>query len=322
MKTELEQDQEEPKEQNDNDNELDFVIERGGINNDSSDDEVVILKEEIGVPTHTGEVQQLKSEIEALKKSLKESQEREKDLSKKIESTELPIMEEVLSSDIMCNHYTGFPSISRMQAIFNFLDAGVNGENVVLQQNQGNKGTGVGRPRSLSPFHCYVLTLVRLRRNFEIVHISFLFHVNGTTVSTTFITWINFMYIRLGGIPIWPSMQHVARFMPESMRSKFPFVKVIIDCVEFRVESATPLFIHKLFYSDYKSHTTVKCLVGICPGGGFCFISQVFPGSISDKEITVRSGILNPALWNPGEGLMADRGFTVKDYTDNLNIKS
>ena len=64
-----------------------------------------------------------------------------------------------------------------------------------------------------------------------------------------------------------------------------------------------------------------QCLVGICPGGGFSFISQVFPGSISDKEITRRSGILNHALWNPGEGLIADRGFTVKEYTDNLNIK-
>ena len=33
------------------------------------------------------------------------------------------------------------------------------------------------------------------------------------------------------------------------------------------------------------------------------------------------SGILNYALWNPGEGLTADGGFTVKEYTDNLNIK-
>ena len=122
-------------------------------------------------------------------------------------------------------------------------------------------------------------------------------------------------------MPIWPTMQHVARRMPDSMKNKFPNVKIIIDCVEFHVESASSLFMHKLFYSDYKSHTTVKCLVGICPGGGFTFISPVFPGSISDKEITVRSGILNPALWNPGEGIMADRGFTVHDYTDNLNIK-
>ena len=145
--------------------------------------------------------------------------------------------------------------------------------------------------------------------------------INHTTVSKTIIIWINFMYVRLGSIPIWPSMQHVARCMPLSLKEKFPFVKCIIDCVEFRIETASSLILHKLFYSDYKSHTTVKCLVGICPGGGFTFISSVYPGSISDKDITLKSGILNPALWNPGEGLMADRGFTVKDYTDTLNVK-
>ena len=77
-------------------------------------------------------------------------------------------------------------------------------------------------------------------------------------------------------------MEHVARRMPRSMKEKFPNVKCIIDCVEFRVETASSLVFHKLFYSDYKSQTTVKCLVGICPGGGFSFIFEVFPGSVSD----------------------------------------
>ena len=239
----------------------------------------------------------------------------------KLNSSELPIVEQLLSRDDLCNPLHWFPSVSRLKAILDFLDAGVNGENVILYQNQSNKETGVGRPRSLSAFHSFVLTLLRLRCNFDVVHLSFLFNVNHTTVSNTIITWINYMYMKLGSIPIWPSMHHVAKCMPKSMKNKFPYVKIIIDCVEFRVETASSLVLQKMFYSDYKSHTTVKCLVGICPGGGFSFISPVFPGSISDKEITVRSGILNPSLWNPGEGLMADRGFTIHEYTDNLNIK-
>ena len=90
-------------------------------------------------------------------------------------------------------------------------------------------------------------------------------------------------------------------------RRKFPYVKCIIDCVEFRVETASSLVLHKLFYSDYKSHTTVKCLVGICPVGVYFFISTVFPGSVSDKDITVKSGLhlILPGI--QGEGLMADR---------------
>ena len=118
----------------------------------------------------------------------------------------------------------------------------------------------------------------------------------------------------------WPTMEHVAWLMPTSMKEKFPYVKCIIDCVEFRVETASSLVLHKLFYSDYKSHTTVKCLIGICPGGGFSFISDVFPGSVSDKDITVKSGLPSSTFWNPGEGLMADCGFTVKDYTNTLPV--
>ena len=51
-----------------------------------------------------------------------------------------------------------------------------------------------------------------------------------------------------------------------------------------------------------------------------CFVQNVLNISLY-FVITIKSGILNPASWNPGEGLMADRGFTVKDYTDVLNIK-
>ena len=306
-----------------------FVIDAMKDASISQEDDVMIVDE--AIPLTAGdsekvkllekEVEDLQKKVAELEKSLKESEERERKLSMKLNSIELPIIEQVLSDNDTCNHYTGFPSIPRMRTLFDFMDAGENGENVILYQNQGKKETGVGRPRSLSAFQSFLLTLLRLRRGYDIMHLSFLFKVNDTTVSNTIITWINYIYVKLGSIPIWPTMQHVARRMPESMKNKFPYIKVIIDCVEFRVETASSLVLHKMFYSDYKSHTTVKCLVGICPGGGFSFISSVFPGSISDKDITVRSGLLNPSLWNSGEGIMADRGFTIRDYTDNLNIK-
>ena len=81
--------------------------------------------------------------------------------------------------------------------------------------------------------------------------------------------------------------------MPNSMKEKLPYVKCTIDCVEFKIAVPSSLVLHKSIYSDYKSHTTVKKLAGIASGGGFTFISAVFPGSISDKDIAVNSGLLN-----------------------------
>ena len=104
------------------------------------------------------------------------------------------------------------------------------------------------------------------------------------------------------------------RNMPNSMTQKFSNVKCIMDCVEFKITVPSSLVLHKLMYSDYKSHTTVKALVGIVPSREFTFTSSVFPGSISDKDNKVKSELLNCQMWKPAEELMADRGFNIEDY--------
>ena len=114
--------------------------------------------------------------------------------------------------------------------------------------------------------------------------------------------------------------EEIKKAMPKSMTEKFSHVTCIIDCVEFKIAVPSSLVMHKVFYSSYKSHTTGKCLVGIVPGGGFSFISSVFPGSITDKEITVISGLLDPKLFKCGDGLMADRKFTIKKCSDKFGI--
>ena len=139
----------------------------------------------------------------------------------------------------------------------------------------------------------FILTLVQLRRNFDVKHLMYLFKTSEGTVINTTLTWINYMYIKLGSLCIWPNASQMKRNM---QISKF---KCIIDCVEFKMAVSSSLVLHKLMYSDYKSHTTVKALVGIAPGGGFTFISSVFPGSISDKIIAVKSGLLNHQMWEP-----------------------
>ena len=42
----------------------------------------------------------------------------------------------VLSSDKICNHYTGFPSVEILEVILNFLDAGKHGENIIFYNSQ------------------------------------------------------------------------------------------------------------------------------------------------------------------------------------------
>ena len=98
--------------------------------------------------------------------------------------------------------------------------------------------------------------------------------------------------------------------MPTSFKDSFSNVRVIIDCTEMKVQTPSSLVLHSEFYSSYKSATTFKGLVGITPSGAVSFISKLYTGSISDREIVKRCGILN--LLEDGDGVIADKGFTVK----------
>ena len=74
-----------------------------------------------------------------------------------------------MKNDKNVNHYTGFPSKLVFHTVFNYLNPGENGENVLLYNSQSaNENETRGRKRMLTPLHSFILTLVRLRRNFDV----------------------------------------------------------------------------------------------------------------------------------------------------------
>ena len=60
-------------------------------------------------------------------------------------------------------------------------------------------------------------------------------------------------------------------------------------------------------FSNYKNRNTFKALVGISPDGVITFVSPLYPGSISDMQLT------RCYLLEPGDSVMADRGFDIVD---------
>ncbi len=66
--------------------------------------------------------------------------------------------------------------------------------------------------------------------------------------------------------------------------------------------------LQQMTISSCKYHNTYKALIGISPGGAITFISKLFPGSILDKQLTRKSGLLME-----GDSVMVDRGFDIQD---------
>lgn len=64
-------------------------------------------------------------------------------------------------------------------------------------------------------------------------------------------------------------------------------------------------------YSSYKSRATSKVLIGVAPSGACMFVSEVYEGSISDREIVKQSDFVSHL--SPGDVVLADRGFKIHD---------
>lgn len=251
------------------------------------------------------------------------------DLERKYEKREerLFSFKNIASNDSLLAFYTGFPNYQTMMVLYDFLDPGEQGENINYwlsgkDVDSPPKSVKQGRPRTLKPVDEFFLTFCRLRQGFDELHLGQLFNISQPTVSRIFISWINFLYLKLGHINIWPSRELVNETMPEDFKAKYPTTRVIIDCTGVRCEMPSSLLLNSELFSSYTHNTTLKALVGISPKGFFTFIGHLYTGSITDREIVERSGFLN-LPFSKGDTVMADKGFTIDDILPlgvSLNI--
>ena len=86
---------------------------------------------------------------------------------------------------------------------------------------------------------------------------------------------------------------------------------LVIDCTEFKCQQASNYDLNSLMFSDYKNATTGKALIGITPHASGIIFSDIYPGKISDSEITIEAGAIN--LVNSEHELMSDRGFAISE---------
>ena len=245
---------------------------------------------------------------------------------------------ERFSSDADINFYIGLPNFATFMAIFNFLNPGEDGENIRPRSTLTDVPEGFydtdsdedenvtpakkGRRRKLQPIEEFFIVLCRLRRGFSERHLAHLYGVAQSTISRIFVPWINFMFLKFGQVCIWPSKSIVQETMPADFKEKFSSTRVIIDCTEVFIEMPSSLLLNSELFSSYKSHVTLKALVGIAPSGAITFISQLYTGSISDREIVLRSGLLSQSF-DDGDSVMADKGFQIQDILPlgvSLNI--
>ena len=130
------------------------------------------------------------------------------------------------------------------------------------------------------------MVMCRLRQGFPEDHLAQLFNVSASTVRRIFVTWVNFMFFKFGQINIWPSRK-VINAMPEPFKGRYKSIRVIVDCTEVRFQMPSSLQLNWELFSAYKSHTTLKVLVGISPGGAVTFRSRLYTRCSCSQDFTV-----------------------------------
>ena len=226
----------------------------------------------------------------------------------------------------MVKLYTGFTSFDMLMACFHYLES----DAAEMQAWKGSRtkldGERLGRKNGplpkLSLEMQFFFVCVRLRQGLVLDDLADRFKVDSSTLSSYFTSWVNLIYVTFKEMLVFPSRRRIDKDMPKSFKIYYPTTRVIIDCTEFFIERPSRLSTNNAAFSAYKNHTTCKSLIGITPNGTICFVSTLYEGSISDRDIVIDSGFIS--LMDHGDSVMADKGFNIQDllapYGVRLNI--
>ena len=250
------------------------------------------------------EINQLKEELEKVKKA-----------KKKKES----VTTKLLRTDAKVNFYTGLPDLATFYTVYHEIEDKATNlkywrgakttKPTVRKYKATPKKQGPGRKTLLVDE--FLLTLMKLRLDLFMEDLADRFGISTSSASNIFNTWVRFLRQELSKLIFFPDRDLVQDTMPVSFKAQDCKSRVIIDCTEVFIERPRDLRAQALTWSDYKKHNTVKFLVAITPQGHIAYISKAWGGRASDKHIVQQCGFLD--LLDPGDEVMADRGFPIRD---------
>ena len=264
---------------------------------------------------------ELNQKIQGLENQLEEERSARKELELLIEKKAFSI-KTVKDNDKVLRFYTGFENYEVFSMVLDFLGRETVGH--LDYQNTENLGEikdkyKPGPSRALTVENEFFLVLCRLKVGLLEEDLSARFGVCQSVVSQIVNTWIKFIFFRFKELNVFPSREIVQLHLPECFLKKYSTTTLIIDATEIYIEKPNNPEAQQVTFSSYKNSNTLKALVGIVPKGGISFVSTLYGGSISDKELTQKSGLIEKL--QHGDVIMADRGFNIQEMLACKGVK-
>ena len=135
--------------------------------------------------------------------------------------------------------YTGFESFDTFKAVLDYLNPAANslaywGSNTNIAKIVSPDFRNRGSKRIMIVEEELSLTLVGLRCALPTEDLTAPFNLSSSSISRILITWIDFLHSQLGMLPIWASKETVVKTMPYCFKSKYPTIRIILECTVYR----------------------------------------------------------------------------------------
>lgn len=260
------------------------------------------------------------SEIEELKQQLKAKSEEVLHIQNKLLHTEGQLLYTQQQLLIFKNLYFSFKSIAEDRKIFKYLCG--------LDLDQFNILMDIVKPylsllnhtvKNFSYETQYLAILTISRHGLDYRFMAFILRTSEATVGRIANSWFIFLATLFNEIDLMPEHGFLIEQMPSSfVTTGHGKTDLVIDATEFKFNFASNLDVNTLLFSHYKNHSTGKALIGIAPHGMGIMFSEVYPGSISDSEITEKTNTIHYV--NEAHEIMSDRGFSIQDLCSAKGI--
>jgi len=231
-------------------------------------------------------------------------------------------LDKIKGDDAAILFYTGFPNYNALMSFYDYLKPKLDkiqywkGEKRLKESQpyQVDDKNKPGPSRKLTYLDEMLLVLMRLKAGLFLQDLADRFGISTSLASRICITWINLLYLELKDLFPFPSQELVRKNMPQEF-AEYPTTRIILDCSEILIQRPSAMLAQSETWSDYKHHNTWKVLVGVTPNGQVSYLSDLWGGRVSDKQITRESGVLD--LLEAGDNVMVDRGFDISNIVPN-----
>ncbi|XP_071352417.1 uncharacterized protein [Trachinotus anak] len=216
-------------------------------------------------------------------------------------------------SDEDIRFYTGFWSYDHLMRFWQLIETPLHFMGPIARARTANTDSAkqsAATTQALQPIDELFLLLNYLALGPKQRDLADQFGVHQSTVSRIILMWSSFLFSVLGSQQIWIPQDKIIEHLPGEFKD-YPDTTVILDCTELRCQTPASPLLQSDVYSNYKPHCTLRGMIGMAPHGAVTFVSPLFAGSVSDKQIFLKSGIVS--LLRPDMAVMVDRCLLVDD---------